>query len=384
MEYKKIEDLDTFTLKEAISAYGSGVLPFWREAVYKKPYKLESRRYIGCKAKLIDWIFGLIEAETEDVETFCDIFAGTGSVSNRAVNLYKHVIINDFLYSNNIIYKAFFAVGDWNEDKIFDLLDAFNNIDVDSIKDNYFSINYGNKYFDMSSAKLIGHIRDVIEDIKSTLTEKEYCILIASLIYSMDRIANTLGHFEAYIKKEIKPRKFIMRLIDVRSIEGVTIYKEDANELARQVHTDIVYLDPPYNSRQYSRFYHVYEVLVKWNKPELKGDARKPAEENMSDYCRTKAFNAFTDLVANIDAKYIVVSYNNTYKSKSSSSENKIKLEQIEDVLNKCGTTKVYTHKHQAFNAGKTEFDDHKEYLFITKVDNEKRNSSFSTILCGR
>ncbi len=67
-----------------------------------------------------------------------------------------------------------------------------------------------------------------------------------------------------------------------------------------------------------------------------------------------------------------------------SSSENKIKLEQIEDVLNKCGTTKVYTHKHQAFNAGKTEFDDHKEYLFITKVDNEKRNSSFSTILCGR
>lgn len=200
----------------------------------------------------------------------------------------------------------------------------------------------------------------------------------------MDRIANTLGHFEAYIKKEIKPRKFIMRLIDVRSIEGVTIYKEDANELARQVHTDIVYLDPPYNSRQYSRFYHVYEVLVKWNKPELKGDARKPAEENMSDYCRTKAFNAFTDLVANIDAKYIVVSYNNTYKSKSSSSENKIKLEQIEDVLNKCGTTKVYTHKHQAFNAGKTEFDDHKEYLFITKVDNEKRNSSFSTILCGR
>lgn len=315
MEYKKIEDLDTFTLKEAISAYGSGVLPFWREAVYKKPYKLESRRYIGCKAKLIDWIFGLIEAETEDVETFCDIFAGTGSVSNRAVNLYKHVIINDFLYSNNIIYKAFFAVGDWNEDKIFDLLDAFNNIDVDSIKDNYFSINYGNKYFDMSSAKLIGHIRDVIEDIKSTLTEKEYCILIASLIYSMDRIANTLGHFEAYIKKEIKPRKFIMRLIDVRSIEGVTIYKEDANELARQVHTDIVYLDPPYNSRQYSRFYHVYEVLVKWNKPELKGDARKPAEENMSDYCRTKAFNAFTDLVANIDAKYIVVSYNNTYKS---------------------------------------------------------------------
>lgn len=174
-----------------------------------------------------------------------------------------------------------------------------------------------------------------------------------------------------------------MRLVDAKSFEGVTIYQEDANKLAKKIHTDIVYMDPPYNSRQYSRFYHVYEVLVKWDKPQLKGVARKPAEENMSNYCRVKALSAFTDLVENIDARYIVVSYNNTYKSKSSSSENKIKLEQIESVLNRCGTTKVFTHKYQAFNAGKTEFDDHKEYLFITTVDNEKRNSSFSSIYVG-
>lgn len=382
MNYTEIDDLDSFTLKEAVAIYGQEILPLWKNAVYTKPYKLESRRYIGCKAKLIDWIFNLIQQETQDVHTFCDIFAGTGSVSNRAINLYDNVIINDFLHSNNLLYKAFFSTGYWNKEKIINLLDAFNGIDIDSIKDNYFSENYGNKYFDMASAKLIGHIRDVIEDIKSTLTEKEYCILIASLIYSMDRIANTLGHFEAYIKKEIKPRKFIMRLIDAKSFEGVTIYQEDANALAKKVHTDIVYMDPPYNSRQYSRFYHLYEVLVKWDKPPLKGDARKPAEENMSDYCRVKAFSAFTDLVAHIDTKYIVVSYNNTYKSKSSSSENKIKLEQIEEVLNKCGTTRIFTHKHQAYNAGKTEFDDHKEYLFITTVDNEKRNSSFATFLC--
>lgn len=382
MKNIETEDLETYTLREAVATYGQEVIPLWKNAVYTKPYQLESRRYIGCKAKLTDWIFDLIKQETQDVHTFCDIFAGTGTISNRAINLYEKVIINDFLHSNNILYKAFFSAGEWNREKILNLLDAFNDIDVDSIKDNYFSVNYGGKYFDMASAKLIGHIRNVIEDIKPILTNKEYCILIASLIYSMDRIANTLGHFEAYIKKEIKPRKFIMRLVDAKSFNDVTIHQEDANILAKNIHTDIVYMDPPYNSRQYSRFYHVYEVLVKWDKPELKGDARKPAEENMSDYCRVKALDAFTDLVAHVDARYIVVSYNNTYKSKSSSSENKIKLEQIEEVLNKCGTTKVFTHKHQAFNAGKTEFEDHKEYLFITKVDNEKRNSSFTSILC--
>lgn len=382
-KYPEPEELENYTLRDAIAEYGDGVLPLWSEAIYKKPYKLESRRYIGCKAKLVDWIFHLIQKETHDAHSFCDIFAGTGSVSNKALHIYDRVIINDFLYSNHVMYNAFFGNGEWSPEKIYTWLDTFNSIDAKDIEDNYFSENYGGKYFDIGSARIIGHIRDKIEDIKPTLTEKEYCILIACLIYSMDRIANTLGHFEAYIKKAISPRKFIMRMIDASRFPGVEIHQRDANEVAREVHTDILYMDPPYNSRQYSRFYHVYEVLVKWDKPILSGEARKPAEENMSDYCRVKAFKAFTDLVARIDTRYIVVSYNNTYNSKSSSSKNKITLEQIEEVLNKCGTTKVFTHKHQAFNAGKTEFDDHKEYLFITEVDNEKRNRSFTTLLRG-
>lgn len=378
------EELDSYTLHEAIAAYGQGIVPLWKEAVYAKPFKIENRRYIGCKAKLVDWIFDLIGKEIDDAQTFCDIFAGTGSISSKAVHLYQNVIMNDFLYSNHILYTAFFACEDWDREKIINYLDAFNNIDPTRLKDNYFSKNYGNKYFDEQSAKMIGHVRDVIEDIKSTLTYKEYCILIASLIYSIDRIANTLGHFEAYIKKEIRPSKFIMRMIDADAIQGVQIFQEDANQLARKIHADIVYMDPPYNSRQYSRFYHVYEVLAKWDKPQLYYDAAKPKfTENNSRYCRSCAYDAFVDLVAHIDAKYIVVSYNNTYKSKSSSSANKIKLEQIETALKRCGTTKVFQHAHNPFNAGKTEFEDHKEYLFITKVDHEKRNCSFPSILCG-
>lgn len=347
-------------------------------------FNIESRRYIGCKSKLVDWIFEKIQNETCDTKFFCDIFAGTGSVSNRAVQLYDKVIINDFLYSNNVLYKAFFSDKEWNEEKVLQIINEFNNIDAKKLPNNYFSVNYGDKYFDILSAKKIGYIRDSIEKMKISLTEKEYCVLLASLIYSIDKIANTLGHFEAYRKVKIVPQNLIIRLIDVQQCTNVEIHQRDANQLAREIHTDIVYMDPPYNSRQYSRFYHVYEVLVKWDKPILYSDAAKPKfTENNSDYCRTAALDAFTDLVSHIDTKYIVVSYNNTYKSKSLSSENKIKLEQIEEVLNKCGTTKVFSHQHQAFNAGKTEFDDHKEYLFITEVDNEKRNCSFATLLRG-
>ena len=346
-------------------------------------FSIESRRYIGCKTKLVDWIFNLIDEYTHDVHSFCDIFAGTGVVAFRALQKYERVVVNDFLHSNNVMYRAFFAPIEWNKGKVQAIIDEFNTINPDKVRENYFSKNYGGKYFYHETAKLVGHIRERLKDMRSKLTEKEYAVLLASLIYSIDRHANTMGHFDAYHHKAPATHQFQMRMIDVGSYEGVEIHQEDSNQLARQLNVDLTYLDPPYNSRQYSRFYHVYENLVQWKKPQLYGTALKPKEENMSDYCRSSAFKAFTDLVSHIGSRYLVVSYNNTYHSKSSSSENKIKLEQLEEVLNKCGNTQVFNHEFKAFNSGKTEFDDHREYLFITKVDNERRNQSFPDVLRG-
>ena len=329
------------------------------------------RRYIGCKAKLADWIMQTIDAEANNANSFCDIFAGTAIISDIAIKRYNKVIINDFLYSNNIIYKAFYGVGSVDDAKLVSYVDTFNQLNSEKLPDNYFSDNYGNKFFDYQTAKKIGYIRDEIESKKESLSEKEYCVLLASLIYSIDKIANTLGHYEAYIKKEIKPQVLNINLIDYQIIEKVDIHREDSNKFAKEIVADIFYIDPPYNSRQYSRFYHLYENLVKWNKPILSGAAMKPVEENMSEYCSSRAPKALDDLITHLNTKYIAVSYNNTYHSKSSSSRNKITLEEITEILSKRGETKVFEHSHQYFNAGKTNFDNHKELLFITKVDEE-------------
>jgi len=346
-------------------------------------FSLESRRYIGCKTKLVDWIFGLINEQTHGIHSFCDIFAGTGVVAHRALQTYERVVVNDFLHSNNIMYQAFFAPTEWNKEKVQNIIEDFNSVNPDIICDNYFSKNFGGKYFYNDTAKIVGFIRERLKKMQTNLTDKEYAVLMASLIYSIDRHANTMGHFDAYHHKAPTAHQFLMRMIEVESFKGVEIHQEDANQLARAIDVDLTYLDPPYNSRQYSRFYHVYENLVQWKKPQLYGTALKPKEENMSDYCRNAAFTAFTDLVSHIRSRYLVVSYNNTYHSKSTSSENKIKLEQLEEVLNKCGNTQVFNHEFKAFNSGKTEFDDHREYLFITEVDDEKRNRSFPTVLRG-
>ena len=214
--------------------------------------------------------------------------------------------------------------------------------------------------------------REDIERKKEAITPKEYAILIATLIYNIDKIANTVGHFDAYIKKPIQHKKIIFKQINQCVIKGIEIHQENANVLAKKLKADIAYIDPPYNSRQYSRFYHIYENLVKWEKPVLYGVALKPEPENMSVYCTVNAKTAFDDLITNLNSKYIIVSYNNTYNSKSNSSENKIKLHEIESILKKKGTTKILECSHRFFNTGKTEFNDHKELLFITKVKNAK------------
>lgn len=368
---------------EAKVTYGSKYLSLFAEAIFAKPIALESRRYIGSKAKLIDWIMNTIKSETHNVHTFFDVFAGTGVVTKAALANFDHVFTNDFLYSNNIIYRAFFSDGDYDEVKIGDILDFYNEIDPNDLPHNYFSENYGDKYFEMSVAKLIGYIRDDIEKRKSALTNKEYCILIATLIYNIDKHANTVGHFDAYIKKPIKHQTLRLRMIEAESYENIEIFKQDSNLLAKDIRADVAYIDPPYNSRQYCRFYHVYETLVKWDKPQLYGVAMKPAPENMSRYCTTKAIDAFEDLIVSLNARYIVVSYNNTYNSKSSSSENKISLAQIKYILERCGTTHIYECAHRFFNTGKTDFNDHKELLFITTVDEELKRKSFTSLLCG-
>jgi adenine-specific DNA-methyltransferase len=330
---------------------------------------LESRRYIGSKAKLTNWIIQSLLKETKNATSLIDIFAGTASISKAASNHFPKIIINDILHANNIIYKAFFKNDYWDKDKIEEIILEYNKIDPYELNENYFSENFGDKFFDFLNAKKIGYIREDIERRKGQLTEREYSILLATLIYNIDKIANTVGHFDAYIKKPIKYKELILRMINPFEIPDVEIRQENANLLVRKVQADIAYIDPPYNSRQYSRFYHVYENLVQWNKPPLFGVALKPEPENMSVYCTVNAKVAFQDLIENLNVKYIAVSYNNTYNSKSNSSENKIKLNTIEEILNKKGKTKVLECSHRFFNTGKTEFDDHKELLFITKVN---------------
>src|SRR5699024_10731380 len=108
---------------------------------------------------------------------------------------------------------------------------------------------------------------------------------------------------------------------------------------------------------------------TKWDKPPLTGVAMKPPVENVSEYSKVSAPIVFENLINNLSTNYIVVTYNNTYNPKSSSSRNKITHEEIIQILNKKGKTQVFEKPYRYFNSGKTDLKDHKEMVFITEVN---------------
>ena len=338
-----------------------------------RKFEIHNRRYTGSKYKLMAWISEIVNKHCSDKNVLFDVFGGTGVVTDGLLNDFNNFIINDFLYSNNVIYKGFFGAKNYNYNKLVNIIESFNDLVAEELEDNYVSINFGNKYFSINDSKKIGYIREQLDLLlkNQKISEDEFYILLTSLLYSLDRISNTCGHYDAYIKKGTVKDCFEMGIIKIKDInKDIKIYKTDSNELASEVESTVAYIDPPYNSRQYSRFYHVLENIVKWEKPKLYGTALKPEPENMSSYCNNSAPKAFEDLITKLKTKYIIVSYNNTYTSKSSSSKNKITLEQIEEILNKKGKTIKYSKKYNAFNAGKTELNDHCEILFVTEVEN--------------
>ena len=334
--------------------------------------KINNRRYIGCKTKLLNEIYdSVVSLGYDSTNRFADVFAGTGVVGYKFAEKGFSVILNDTLYSNVIAYNAWLGEGEIRQGFISKEIEKINKFSKLELESNYFSNVYGGKYFSHKDACLIGYIRDYIEENKDNYTSREYYYLIASLLYSTDRIANTVGHYESFLAKEPKTMGVKLSMLDIENLKPAEIYNEDANILASKINADIVYIDPPYNARQYVNFYHVLENLARWNKPtEFEGNSMKFKRNFLkSDYCRSKAPELFKDLIEKLDCKLIVVSYNNTYKAGSISSVNTITIEQILTTLNKKGKVSVKEIDYKYFNAGKSNLEGHKEFIFTCEVN---------------
>lgn len=334
-----------------------------------KEIEIQNRRYLGAKTKLLPFIKKIIEEHTDDIHSVADIFGGTGVVSDMFAMMGKEIIINDLLHSNYQIYNAFFGTEKYNKKLIQKVINKFNTFNGNY--DGYVTNIYGDRYFSKENASKIDQARDYLEEISCDLNSREYSILLSVILYAADKVANTVGHYDAYRKtmNSIQPIQFVP--LKINNYKNTLIYNEDANLLVKQIYADLIYIDTPYNSRQYVDTYHVLENITDWNKPSVSGIAMKSNDrsDRRSKYNLVSAPQAFDDLIQNINSKYILVSFNNMAKKGSGRSNSKISHEEIIDSLSKKGEVEVFTYDYMPYNTGKTNIDNHKELLYFVEVD---------------
>ena len=342
-------------------------------------------KYIGNKQRLLNFIDNVVINEGLPTRgTFIDVFAGTTSVAKYFKKKGYRLITNDFMTYSYVFQNAYIKNNQYPtftkliksekivaNPKIFKtktdalnlVIQYLNNL---SGKEGFIFKNYapvgqfGRQFFSNENAKKIDAIRDKIENWKqgNLINENEYYILLSSLIDAADFVANMSGTYGAYLKiwRSMALKSFTMlapQLIETNLNHKV--YKQDSNELIKKIKGDILYIDPPYNFRQYASNFHILETLACWDNPKVYGKTGlRPYNSQKSLYSqKTNCNNAFADLIKNANTKYILMSYSN---------EGIIPDKFIRDTLSKRGKIKVYNQMYRRF---RTERDHEKRHYKV-------------------
>ncbi|MDO9274089.1 MAG: DNA adenine methylase [Lutibacter sp.] len=326
--------------------------------------------YIGSKHKLSSF---LKDAITETVGSdlanlvFCDLFAGTGSVGRTFKPLVKQVIANDVEFYSYVLNRNY--IGNHEELLFEEHLSFLNNLKESEgfVFHNYSENgNEGRLYFSAENGKKIDAIRQQIDIWKNIgeITEDDYYFLLASLIESADKVANTASVYGAYLKKIKKSaqKELILKpaLYTLNSNKH-QVFNADSNTLIKEIKGDILYLDPPYNERQYGSNYHLLNTIAKYDSfvPQGKTGLRSYYR---SSYCKkNEVKNSFEELIKNANFKYIFLSYNN---------EGLMTEDEVKSMMSAYGNYSLKTTNYQRFKADKTENRNHTatstvEYLHI-------------------
>lgn len=312
--------------------------------------------YIGSKFSLLDFIHNTISDVTGynpgDNFVFADLFAGTGVVGASYRKQGCTVISNDIQYYSYVLNKYLIE----NETQAD--LDLLNHLNALKGIDGFIYNNYcagsgsGRNYFTDENGKKCDAIRTELEYLRQnkTISNGTYFYFLASLINSIDKYANTASVYGAFLKhvKKSAQKSFVLELLPYADGTKGTVYNEDIHELITKVTGDVLYLDPPYNARQYCTNYHVLETIARYDNPTLKGKTGlRNYEAQKSKYCSKRELeNEFEYLIANAHFKYIFLSYNN---------EGLMRVDTIKNIMSQYGIYTCFTQTHKRFKADKDE-----------------------------
>lgn len=347
--------------------------------------------YIGSKLSLLEFLETSIEKVVDkNCDTFCDLFAGTGAVGTYFKRKGYKVIANDIQYYSFVLNKQYIENHQpLKFEKLLGVIPELKNIKISEKKDfvcdhlsnikgekGFIYQNYcveGTKnqvferqYFSDKNAMRCDAIRIKIEEWKNNnvITNNEYYFLLATLLETIDKRANTASVYGAFLKQLKKSAQipFVLKPAElIINDQKHKVFHEDINKLVGKIEGDILYLDPPYNQRQYATNYHLLETIAKYDNPKIYGKTGlREYQDQKSLYCsRLQVKKSFEDLILKARTKYIFLSYNN---------EGLMTLNDIKEIMSIRGKYGFFTKEYNRFRADKVEMRNHKtnktvEYL---------------------
>lgn len=308
--------------------------------------------YIGSKLKLLNFIHATIADNVPDLKdkVFCDLFAGSGVVGLFFKHLTKTVIANDLEFYSYILNRHYLCNTAVDESLVAHL----NNVPpvAGFIFDHYaINGNDGRMFFSERNAKKIDAVRMEIERMRATgdINEDTYYFALASLLESADKVANTTSVYGAYLKriKASALKDFVLQPAKVGHSDNTkrnAVYNEDAGTLIEKIEGDVLYLDPPYNQRQYGANYHLLNTIARYDTESFEPmgvTGLRPYTR--SEYCSKRlAIAALDDLIRKANFQNIFLSYND---------EGLIHPDDIASVMRRYGRYSVAEQDYKRFKA---------------------------------
>jgi len=330
--------------------------------------------YIGSKYSLLPFLErNILDFVGSTNLTLFDIFAGTGAVGRHFKKLGFRIIANDIQHYSYCLNRVYVGLND--QPRFSSIVDSLPNPEdllmydnVDTVLNylnelegvegfvyrNYCpggtaSSRYRRQYFINENGKKCDAIRLQIEDWYGCrqISQDEYYYLLASLIEAIDKVANTAsvyGAFLKHIKKSACKPLELKRLKVVSSIQRHDVYNADGSQLVDRLQYDMIYMDPPYNQRQYCTNYHVLETIARYDDPKLRGvTGLREYRAQKSDFCiKRETLSALEDLIRRTPAQHVFLSYNN---------EGLMQEADILRTMEKYGSVELRKQKHARFRA---------------------------------
>jgi adenine-specific DNA-methyltransferase len=335
-------------------------------------------KYIGSKRTLLPLILETVAA-VPGTSTVLDLFSGTSRVGHALKAAGYRVLANDHNAYAATLAECYVAAD--AEDVLGPaarLVREFNRLGG---RPGYFTETFclRSRFFQPQNGERIDAIREAIA-AKELEPELE-AVLLTSLLEAADRVDSTTGLQMAYLKRWAPraAKQLELRLPDVlpraRCGKG-QVRCLDAGVAADLFAGDVAYLDPPYNQHSYLGNYHIWESLVRWDKPEVYGVAckRMDVRQRQSVFnSRPRFTQAFAELLSRVQARAIIVSFNdegflarNTIEAMLAGLwDGAVDVTTIERDFRRYVGARIGIHNPRGERVGRVSHVTNKEYLYV-------------------